>query len=152
MGVTNSGQITDLVGLFLLFKIKEKFQIINGGLYKFALSGSTNQTIERLKKILVKFFGEYNLQIIIELTFKNANVFDVILNLNNGVCYSFYKFNTTIQYIHASSNHLQSTIKVLPSRISMRISNLSVNETFFNNIVPAYNKMLEENGYKDKIR
>lgn len=80
MSLSNSAQIMNLVGLFLLFKVKEKFQSMNGGLYRrddalFAVSGSTTQSIERLKKRLVKLFGEYNLQIIMEFTLKKMQTF-----------------------------------------------------------------------------
>lgn len=52
---------------------------MNGGFYMdvalSAISGRTKQSIERLKKILIKFFGEYNLQLIIEITLKTTKFF-----------------------------------------------------------------------------
>lgn len=54
----------------------------------------------------------------------------------------YAKYSYTIH-----TRYAQSIINVISLNISLSTSNLSTNETAFNNIAPVYNKGMEENRY-----
>lgn len=72
--ISNSTQTNDDVSIFLLSKIKEEFPNISGSLYGddafFAISGSSLQAIDRIRKRLIislkYFFITYYLYILFE--------------------------------------------------------------------------------------
>ena len=70
MGAYDGAQITDLVGLMLLQKLKEKIPEIDFGLYRDDGLGIYDNLplshVEKIKKIIFKTFKDYGLKITIE--------------------------------------------------------------------------------------
>ena len=57
------------------------------------------------------------------------------------------KPNNTPLYVHINSNHPPSIINNIPDSINKRLSNISSNETIFNNASPPYQEALQKSGY-----
>ena len=95
MGATDSAQVTDLVGLYLLHELELEFPELEGGVYRddalFLVKNMSRGEIERLKKRVRAFYRTYNLQIIFESNMKVVNFLDVTLELDTGKFRPFHK-------------------------------------------------------------
>ena len=72
---------------------------------------------ERLKKSIVKFFGDNGLNITIEFNMNTVNFLDVTFDMNSGKYWPYMKPNDQPLYIHKESNHPPGIIKQLPKMI-----------------------------------
>ena len=120
MGSYDGAESCELVGTFLLHKIKEKHGN-NFGLYRDDGLGITNATprqVELIKKDLCTIFSEHGLKITIETNKKILNFLDVTLNLPNGAYIPYTKPNNISLYIHKKSNHPPQIIKNIPKSIN----------------------------------
>ena len=135
MGARDSAEITDLVGIYLLWKLKTRFPDIGGGLYRddvlLTVFKYSKVGIERLTKKIRKFFGEEGLKITVETNHKTVNFLDVTLELDTGNYQPFHKSNENLKYVNSNSNHPKSITKSIVKSISNRISKLSANEEIF---------------------
>ena len=61
------------------------------------------------------------------------------------------KANNNPQYVHASSNHPPSILRSIPSNINRRLSNISSDETVFNNTTQPYQTALNNSGYTHQL-
>ena len=107
MGSYDVAESCELVGAFLLHKIKEKYDNIFG-LYRDDGLGITNappRQVELIKKDLCNIFSEHGLKITIKANQKIVNFLDVTLNLSNGTYMPYTKPNNIPLYIHKKSNH-----------------------------------------------
>ena len=75
IGAKDSAEVTDLVGIYLLYGLAEEFPEITGGLYRddilFTVVRHSKVMIERLYKNLRKFFAEKGLKITTENNFNS---------------------------------------------------------------------------------
>ena len=83
---------------------------------------------------------------------KLINYLDVTLNLNNSNYKPYHKSDNEILYIHKDSNLPPCIIIQLPTSIEKRISNLSSNETIFNESKEIYQNALEKSGYRQTLK
>ena len=133
MGSFDNAEVCELVGLYLLNKIKPLLDSNNVGLYRddgLAIVHKANgPKVDRLRKDIISLFKDEGLSITIDTNLIETDFLDVSFNLNTGKYFPFKKPNNTPLYIHSKSNHPPSIIKQLPSMTNKRISSLSCDET-----------------------
>jgi hypothetical protein len=156
MGSFDGAEICELVGLFILQKLGQKFNSLDLGLYRddgLALfRGKSDKEMDNIRKEFIKIFKELDLRITIETNLKIVNFLDVTLNLNTGKYKPYNKPNDKPMYINTRSNHPQNILKKLPESIGQRINNLSADQTIFENAAPYYNEALKASGYNQPIQ
>ena len=153
MGSYDGAESCELVGAFLLHKIKAKYGN-NFGLYRDDGLGVTNATprqVEMIKKDLCSIFSEYGLKITIEANKKIVNFLDVTLNLSNGTYMPYTKPNNIPLYVHKKSNHPPQIIENIPKSINKRLSEISFDQNSFDIAAPLYQKALSDSGYKHHL-
>ena len=156
MGSFDGAEICELIGLFDLHKLNEKFEHGNIGLYRddglAVFENLSGGAADKARKEFTRIFGDLGLKITIQSNVKVADFLDVTLNLSNGKFYPFSKPNNEPVYINAKSNHPPTIIKHLPAAINRRISNLSCNEEEFHKASGPYNAALRASGYTTNLR
>ena len=155
MGAYDGAEVCELVGLFLLSKIKSEFKYLNFGLYRDDGLGlvrklSGPQT-EKMRKDITKLFQSYGLRIEITCNLHQANFLDVTLNLQTGKFSPYRKPNDNPLYIHSKSNHPPNIKKQLPTMIAGRISSISCDIDEFNKVKEVYNTSLKNSGFNEPI-
>ena len=155
MGSYDGAEVCELVGLFMLNKLRAKFSNDNIGLYRddglAAFRNMGPRRADKIKKEFIDTFKEYGLRITIMSNLKTVNYLDITLDLSTGKYYPYRKHDNPPQYIHAKSNHPPQIIKQLPASISERISRLSCDETEFDKAATQYNEALKSSGFKASI-
>ena len=151
MGSFDGAEICELVGLFLLSTLRDKFKSNDIGLYRddgLALFKRTSgPQAERKRKEIIKHFKNHGLAITIQSNLHIVNFLDVTLNLTDGSYFPYRKPNNTTQYIDARSNHPPSILKQLPSAINRRISEISCNKKSFDKAKQHYEDALKRSGH-----
>ena len=135
MGAYDGADVCELVGIFMLNKISEKYDKNDidlhrdDGLAVFKkISGPESQ---RIKKNFQSLFKKYGLEIIIECNKKVVDFLDVTFNLKDGTYKPDQKPDNKISYINVQSNHPPNIIKQLPTAIEQRLSNNSSTKKCF---------------------
>ena len=97
MGAYNSAEICELVGIFILNKISEKYDKNDIGLHKddgLVLSKNiSGPESERTKKNFQSLFKKYRQEIIIECNRKVVDFLDVTFNLKDGTYKPYQKLD-----------------------------------------------------------
>ena len=153
MGSYDGAESCELVGAFLLHKIKAKYGN-NFGLYRddgLGVTSATPRQVEMIKKDLCSIFSEYGLKITIEANKKIVNFLDVTLNLSNGTYMPYTKPNNIPLYVHKKSNHPPQIIENIPKSINKRLSEISFDQNSFDIAAPLYQKALSDSGYKHHL-
>ena len=149
-------EVCELVGLYLLNKIKPLLGSISVGLYRddgLGLVHKANGTkVDRLRKDIISLFKDEGLSTTIDTNLIETDFLDVSFSLNTGKYFPFKKPNNTSLYIHSKSNHLPSMIKQLPSMTNKRISSLSCDETEFNKAKITYETTLKNSVYQATLK
>ena len=142
MGCFDGAEVCELVGTFILNKLKNVFQNNTFGLYRddglAVIKGLSGLEIERLKKNVVKTFKDCGLNITIETNLHTANYLDVTFYLQKDTYLPYRKPDNPPVYINNFSNHPPTVIKQLPKSISKQLSDLSSNEEIFEKTKTAY--------------
>ena len=156
MGSFDDAEVRELVGLYLLNKIKPLFGSNNVGLYRddgLAIVHKANGLkVDRLRKDIISLFKDEGLSITIDTNLIETDFLDVSFNLNTEKYFPFRKPNNAPLYIHSKSNHPPSIIKQLPSMTNKRISSLSCDETEFNKAKITYETALKNSGYQATLK
>ena len=156
MGAYDGAEVCELVGIFMLNKISEKYNKNDVGLYRddslAVFKNISGPKSERIKKNFQSLFKKYRLEIIIECKKKVVDYLDVTFNVKDGTYKLHHKPDNKITYINVQLNHPPNVIKQLPITIEQRLSNNSSNETIFNEASPLYEKALSEAGYDVKLK
>ena len=155
MGSFDGAELCELVGLYILHILGEKYGKHRIGLYRddgLACFGYTSgPQADRIRKDFIKIFKEdFDLSITCETNLKAVNFLDVTLNLTTGKYQPYNKPDNNPLYINILSNHPPNIIKNLPGNISKRINNLSADETTINRPKDLYNNALTESGFEHK--
>ena len=153
MGSYDGAETCELVGLFLLSKLKHLK--IDCGLYRddgLAICDLSPRQVEQTKKEICKIFKTFGLNLTIVANKKIVNFLDVTLNLTTNTYQPFVKENNTPLYINKKSNHPPSIIKNLPRSINDRISTNSKNETIFNKASAPFADALKKSGFNYKMK
>ena len=155
MGSYDGAEVCELVGIFALSQLPERFNRRDVGLYRDDglavfkdLSGSA---AERAKKDIVKSFQDLGLRITIQTNQKIVNFLDVTFNLCNGKYYPYRKPNDRPLYINRLSNHPPSILRQLPASISRRLTDISYDADVFQEAAPLYNNALKESGFEENV-
>ena len=132
MGSFDGAELCELVGLYILHTLGEKYGKDRIGLYhddELACSGYTSgPQADRIRKDFIKIFREdFNLSITCETNLKAVNFLDVILNLTTGKYHPYYN----PLYNNILSNHLPNIIKNLPDNIAKKINTSSADKATF---------------------
>ena len=156
MGAYDGAQITDLVGLYILNKLKTEIPEIDFGLYRDDGLGIHKRIpttkLEAIKKKLFKMFKDIGLSITLETSLNRVDFLDVTFDLSNQTFEPFRKPNDSPLYINKNSNHPPQIIKNLPSAINRRLSNISANEDLFNKHKSDYENALKSSGHPPELR
>ena len=91
------------------------------------------------------------LRITIETNLKTVNFLDITLNLNNGKVYSYRKPNDKPVYVHSLSDHPPAIINTIPDFINRLLTDISSDETIFEEATLPYEEALKANGYENKM-
>ena len=155
IGSYDGAEICELVGLFLLSNVEEKFKNLNFGLYRDDGLGFTRKMsgsdIDRLRKDIIALFQTHGLKVDITCNLIQVDFLDVTFNLQTGKFSPYRKPNDTPLYINSQSNHPPTILKQLPKMISDRISSISCDENEFNKAKDEYNNSLKRSGFKQCI-
>ncbi len=155
MGATDSAETTDLVGMYILYKMINKFPFLAGGLYRddglLVLKNLNPSTTERFAKDLHALFRSLGLSIILETNLKRVNFLDVTLDLNNGLFYPYRKPNEITNYININSNHPSNIKNHIVRNVSLRLSKISATKQIFTDNSTHYNEALKRSGFREKL-
>ena len=155
MGSFDGAETCELVGLYILDTLGNKFGNKNIGLYRddglACLKNLNGHKSDKLRKYITKLFKEMGLNLPIQTNLKIANFLDVTFNLLDGTYKPYKKPNDNPLYINISSNHPSNIIKQIPTIISKRISEISSSEEIFKNAAPYYEDALKASGYQQKL-
>ena len=155
MGSYDGAEVCELVGLFMLDKMKDSVGLQSVGLYRDdglgILRDVSGPRAEQIRKKLHEIFKNEDLSITIDPISSNADFLDVTFELETGIFYPYRKPNDTPLYINKKSNHPIKIIKQLPSMINRRISDISCNEKEFKKALPIYKDALEKSGFEPEF-
>ena len=155
-GGFDSCQVCELVGLYLLSLMRDKFPMMNFGLYRD--DGLANHrripgpTLDRYRKGIEKLFSDNGLKITIATGLKNVDFLDVTLNLSTETYRPYKKPNSKLLYVNRESNHPTTVLKQIPNTVNQRLSTISSNEEMFNASKREYETALSESGYKQSLK
>ncbi len=135
MGSYDGAEICELVGLFILNNLGQKFGKGNIDLYRddglAIMKNKSARLADKTRTELHKCFEQFGLKITAEANLLIVNFLDGTFDLNNGKFIPYRKLNDDPLYINRHSNHLPKIIKKLPRSINKRISALSADEQTF---------------------
>lgn len=154
MGSYDGAEVCELVGLYILSILSEKYDKSQLGLYRddgLAAFCSTGQTSDSIRKEITKIFNDQGLKITIQANLKEVNFLDVTFNLMTDTYKPYKKPNDNPIYIHTKSNHPPNIIKQLPKNLSKRISDISSSKEIFDKAALYYNNALQSSGYKESL-
>ena len=155
MGSFDGAEVCELIGLFLLNNLSEKYGKSNVGLYRddglVLLRNASGPQSEWTRKDITREFKKQGLNISISTNLKICNFLDVTLNLTDGTHYPYRKPNNKTLYIDTNSNHLPKMIKRLPAAIGRRISDISLSKELFNKVKLHYKSALKQSGHDEEL-
>ena len=155
MGRYDGAEVCELVGLYILNRLNEKYEKESTGLYRddglAVFSNISGPQADRIKKDIKRIFVELGLKIEIKTNLKIVDFLDVTFSLTNGMYYPFKKPNSTPTYINTKSNHPPTIIKNLPASIGHRISDLLQNEEICSKAKPYYQEVPKTSRYNEEI-
>ena len=97
MGSYDRAEVCELVGMYVLNTLANKYDKSKIGLYRddglAAFKNISGSKAEKIKKDITKIFKETGLRITIQANLKVVNFLDITLNLNNGKYYPYRKPN-----------------------------------------------------------
>ena len=156
MGSNDGAEVCELVGIYLLSLIAEKYPMQDTGLYRddglAVIRSRTGRLADKYRKDVTKIMKDNGLKIQVKVNLKIVDYLDITFNLGDGSYKPYKKPNNSQRYVHIESNHPQNIIKQIPDSISTRISTNSCNEAVFNEAAPYYNERLKDSGYSEEIR
>ena len=156
MGSHDGAEVCELVGLYLLHQMREKFPLVDFGLYRDDGLGCYKKlpgpVMERTRKEIIQLFKANNLSITIDANMHQVNFLDTNLNLENGKFRPYRKPNDNLLYINKNSNHPPTIKKQLPTMIQQRLSDLSTDECEFNKAKNDYQEALKSSGFNETLK
>ena len=155
MGSYDGAEICELVGIFALSQLPERYDRDNIGLYRddglAVLRDVSGSEAEHIKKDIIRSFQQLGLRITIQTNLRIVNFLDVTFNLSSGKYYPYRKPNDKPLYINRLSNHPPPILRQLPAAISRRLTDISHDVEVFRDAAPLYNNALKESGYTENV-
>ena len=156
MGCYNDAEVCELVGTYILNKLKNVTNKENIGLYcddGLGIFQNIPKTeIERKKKQIVKVFKDCGLSITIKCNLKSIDSLDITFDLVNNIYKPYHRPNNKPLYINKHSNHPPNIVEQLPKSIEKCISETSSNTDVFNRSITVYNDALHESNFKETLQ
>ena len=152
IGCFDEAEVCELVGTFILNKLKTVFQNNTNrddGLA--VIKGFSGPEIETLKKNVVKTFNDCGLNITFEANLHTVNYLDTNFNLRKGIYLPYRKPDNQLVYMNSCSKHPSTVLKQLPKSTSKRVSDLSWNEEIFEKTKPAYRDAWNKSVFQEKL-
>ena len=113
MGSHDGAEVCELVGLFLLDDLSNKYGQDSVGLYRddglAVFKDLSGPQSERTKKDIIRRFKNHGLKITIQANLKIADFLDVTLNLTNG---TYYPYRKTEQRDGSTSTRNPTTLRL----------------------------------------
>ena len=154
MGSYDGAEVCELIGLFVLEKLKDRFGY-DIGLYRndglATLNTRSGRLNDKARKDLEHIFNDFGLNITVLTNQLQTNFLDLTLDLTNNTYKPYRKPNDTPLYINRLSNHPPSILKQIPSSIQQRINSLSHNQQAFDTAAPIYNDALKRSNFHAEI-
>ena len=161
MGCWDGAEISELCGLYLLYKLTRRdgtgpdgpFHVSEVGLYRddgLAAIQGTNKDRDKTKEPIKHIFEEESLKVVTKVNLSVVQYLDIEMDIENGVHRSFHKAKPI--YINTGSNHPPHIIKEIPNMIQKRISMLSSNEEIFKSSIGPFREALIKSGYQVQER
>ena len=155
MGSFHGAEVCDLVGLYLLSKLKPCFTNNNVGLYRddglAVIDQLRARSLDKLCKEIRSVMKEQGFEITIEAGNIRTDFLDVTLDLYNDSYRPYHKPNTNINYIDAGSNHPWHIKKTLPQMIEKRLITLSKDQKVFDDAKAIYENALKKSNHPHKL-
>ena len=147
-------EVSELVGLYMLHLLSQRFGIDFIGLYRD--DGPTAQILskkqaDRARKDIIAIFKLCGFTITVEINLPQMDILDVTFDLPSGKYWPYRKPINEPLYIHSKSNHPPSIMKHLPKNINDRLSSISGDKTEFDKAKPAYGQALKNNGFNSTL-
>ena len=146
MGSFDGAEICELVGLFILSKLKDTFGN-NIGLYRDAglvlLDTKSGRLSDKARKDLTHAFNELGLNITTQANQLSTNFLGITFDLSNGTYKPYRKPNDEPLYINRHSNHPPPIIRELSISVNKRINHYHATKKIFYNAAPLYNHALK---------
>ena len=129
MGCDDGAEVCELVGTYILNKLKNVGNKENIELYRYdglgIFQNISKTEIEKKKKQILKAFEDCGLSITLKFNLKSLDFLDVTFDLVNDIYKPYRKPNNKPLYINKHSNHPQNILKQLLKSIEKRISETS---------------------------
>ena len=155
MGSWDGAEICQLVGLYILSKLKSIIKPEEMGLYRddglAAITGANGPKMDKIRKDMHKIFKDMGLKITVITNKTTVDFLDVTLDLKSNIYKPYKKTNNQLLYVHSQSNHPPSIKKNIPLMINKRLSNISCNKQVFDESKADYEAALKEAGYEYKM-
>ena len=152
MGGYPGAETSDLVGLFLLFEVRDLGVVLAA--YRddwLGYSRLTSRQTDLIKKKIKAVFDRHGLKIDIEVNKNIVDYLDVTLDMKKETYQPFTKPNHVPIYVHKLSNHPPSVLKNIPQSVNDRLCKLSSSKELFDAASPQYQESLKQSGYKYKL-
>ena len=151
----NGAEVCQLVGLFLLNSLANKFDKNNVGLYRddglIFFKNVKGHRADKISKELDHLLKENGLLLEIECNPKTVNYLDITSDLNTGAYKRYCKPNDEIIYFHAKSNHPANILKQLLISIDTTLSNRFSHSEFLHEACKHDQNILKQSGYNYKL-
>ena len=155
MGAFDGAQVTDLIGLYILHRLKTEIPEVQFTLYRDDGLGThqkfSDTKIKSIKNRLKAIFDSIGLEMVVDLKLTKVDFLDVSMDLSDDSFKPFRKPNDTPVYVHKLSNHPPHVSKNLPKAINKRINQLSSSEQIFNNSKHDYEVALKKSGHHQTL-
>ena len=151
MGSLHGAEACELVGLFLLDKMKTILNPKEYGLYRddgLIVHEIPATKVEKTSKAIRKLYSEHGFKITIETGQRRIEFLDVVLDLNQDSFRPFRKLNSETVYIHNSSNHPDYIKREIPRMVNKRLNNLSKSKQDFDFVKEHYQDALKKSNYQ----
>ena len=155
IGSYDGAECCDIVGLYILFHLKNEFPDENLSLYRDDGIGATAKhgaQASRLEKRLHAVFGTFGLKITTEVNVKKTDFLDVFLDLSTGKTSPYRKPLDNPTYVHRESSHPPHILRQIPRSVQDRLSKLSSSQVEFDNAKPVYEDALKQAGYEGQLQ
>ena len=155
MGSFDGAEVCELVGLFILNSLQERFGE-NVGLYRddglAVVNTRSGRLCDKERKELIRIFDYFGLKITVQTNQQRTNFLNLTFDLTEGIYKPYRKPNDDPVYINRSSNHPPPIIRELPHSINRRINLLSSNKETFNEAGQTYNDALKRSDFNNRLK
>ena len=153
-GSYDGAETTDLVGLYLLDKLRV-VEEVDKGLYRDDMLGVTKlhgKEAEKLKQKISRIFKAHDLTVKVEVNKRVVNYLNVTLNLLDGSHRDYMKPGQVIDYVHVESNHPPIVAKSIGKGVNHRLNANSSSEAMFDAAKGPYQEALQRSGHTHTLK